>query len=360
MTIVRAQTDLPIQSLGGVSLARYANLVTIGEEAFWGIDRDVSFREDYSVWTIRERQMIAHYLDEAQRRIEQELGYPLNARWFEDEMAYGCPLIADRGEIIEAGVEAWEIIEADATVDKADDPHEVSVTTTVTDEDEIVITYPASLVEGKIEINPSDIDISGGSATIYIPRCRTVKPSEADNPTTGLDYTDDTLFLDEVDVWRRYNDPSTHASLVWPHRTSSTVMPVCSVSCEEYTRSGCIYIRDATVGILDVLPATYDETDGWTACQSCYTQPERVHLYYRAGLNPITPDAETAIIRLANTLMPKMPCGCEKYVLSWEQDNNIPDVMTRERVNNPLGIKDGAWHAWSYVIDNKRGEGGVV
>ena len=52
--------------------------------------------------------------------------------------------------------------------------------------------------------------------------------------------------------------------------------------------------------------------------------------------------------------MPRMPCGCEKFVLSWEEDNNIPNTMTRERVNNPFGLKDGAWHAWAWMIDQKQ------
>ena len=356
MTIVSAESGVPKQSLGGVPLARYANLLPISECAFWGVERDRDFHEEYAVWTLRERRMIAKYLDEAQEKIEDELGFSLNARWFEDEMIYSCPLVAERGRIIEAGIEAWEIVEADATVDKTDDPHEVTVTTTVTDEDEIVVAYPASLdVEDRVEINPSDIDISGGTATIYIPRCRTLKPEHVDNPTTGHDYETDTFFLDEVDVWRHYNDPSAHASLVWPHRVSDSIYPFCTANCDEYTRTGCIYIRNPEIGILDVLPANYDESDGWTACQNCYYKPERVHLYYKAGLNPITPSAESAIIRLAHTLMPRMPCGCEKFVLSWEEDNNIPDVMTRERVNNPFGIKDGAWAAWCYVVDMKIG-----
>lgn len=360
MTIVSAQTDLPRQTLGGVPLARYANLVTIDENAFWGIEREYPFKEEYSVWTLRERRMIAHYLDEAQRRIEERIGYALNPRWFEDEMIYSCPLTAKRGYVIEPGIEAWDLIESGATVDKASDPHEVSVTTTVTDEDEIFVAYPSTLVEDRLEINPSNIDISGGTATIYIPRCRMIKPSEADNPSTGLDYDDDTLFVDTVDVWRRYNDESTNATLVWPHCASSTVLPFCSTTCEEYTRNGCIYVRNEQLGILDVLPATYSAASGWSACQSCYSSPERAHLYYRAGLSPITPDAETAVVRYANSLMPRMPCGCEKFVLSWEEDNFIPKTMTRERVNNPLGLKDGAWHAWSYIVDNRIVRAGVV
>jgi len=360
MAIVRSDTGLPIQTLGAVPLARYAQLLPIYEEAFWGVERDRVLREEYSVWTLRERHMIAQALDQAQRLIEDEVGFSLCPRWFEDEMIYTCPLQAQRGYIIEAGIEAWELIEADVAVDKSGDPHFIEVTTTVTDEDELFVSYPLSLVDQRIEINPSDIDISGGVATIYIPRCRTVKPSEADNPTTGLDYEDTDVFLDEVDVWRHYNDESENASLVWPHRSTSSLADTCGSTCGEYTRDACIYIRSEELGIFDVLPASYTEADGWSVCQNCYSKPQRVHLFYRAGLDPITNGAESAVVRLANTLMPRMPCGCEKFVLSWEEDNFIPKTMTRARIDNPFGLKDGAWAAWAWVIDHRLGKMGGV
>lgn len=356
-TVVAAQTMPCRPNLGAVPLPAYAAIVGIQEEAFWGIERDIDFQEKYAIWTLRERCMLAHYLDEAQERIEDELGYPLSPRWFNDDLQYSCFLVLKRGKIIEAGVEAATAIETGAALTTGGDPYYLTVTTDVTDESEIRVYYPTS--EGveaqEVEINPSDIDLDTvvGQATIYIPRCRCVKIDYVQNPDHGWDYDDETYFLDEVDVYRVYNDSSENAELVYPHR-SSCLCPRCTVVCGEYVHDACVYLRNEELGIIDVLRASYTDADGWTACctSSC-GEPERVRVYYKAGPATLSHKAQTAVIRLAHTLMPRMPCGCEKYVLAWERDNNIPDVMTRERVNNPLGLADGAWYAWAFVIDHK-------
>ncbi len=197
--------------------------------------------------------------------------------------------------------------------------------------------------------------ISGGLLSIYIPRCRLVDPAVGNNDRTGLDYNDLANFLTTVDVLRLYNDPSTNAELIWPHGGCTTSC----ANCSEYTQDGCIYVRDAKLGLLDVLPATYSG-GVWSAASSCCRgTPERVRIYYYAGKYPLTRQEEDTVIRLAHSKMPHEPCGCDDVRRLWERDRNTPDVLTRERINCPFGMSTGAWIAWRFTQAMKlvRGKG---
>jgi hypothetical protein len=63
-------------------------------------------------------------------------------------------------------------------------------------------------------------------------------------------------------------------------------------------------------------------------------------------LTPLTRQVEDAIVRLAHSKMPDEPCGCDMLQRHWKRDRNIPQVLTRERINCPFGLSDGAWFAY--------------
>ncbi len=175
-------------------------------------------------------------------------------------------------------------------------------------------------------------------------------PDYVDNPTAGIDYDTISNFLSTVDVKRVYNDPSTHADLVWPHAGSCAGVPGCSCpTCSEYALTGCIYIRNAELGIVDVLPATYSSGAWSRTGTACCSKPERMRLNYRAGMNPTTTQAQDAIIRLAHSKMPEEPCGNNSVIAAWARDRNVPEALTRERLNCPFGLSDGAWIAWRFT-----------
>jgi len=253
--------------------------------------------------------------------------------------------------VIAGGVRGESEIEWDAVMDHSADPARVTVATTVTDEDEIKVFYPDSTQE----IIPNRIVISGGSATIYIPRCRMVRSDLLDTPADGLDYENITNFQQTVDVTRVYNDDSTQAELVDPHNCSTGCA---SGGCTEYTHTGCIYVRQPEMGILDILPASYSG-GAWTR-SSCSRRFSISRLNYYAGADPITKQMQDAIVRLAHSKMPQEPCACDPVSQLWARDRNVPDQMTEERANCPFGLSDGAWTAWNFARSARLLKMGVI
>lgn len=360
MTIVPSGAT-PTASESCVPLALYTQVIHWDECSFWGVDRAPGAgHPDYSVWTKQERDSVARYLAEAQTEIEAVVGYPLCARWIAGERRpYSFPLLTRWGKVVEAGVRATDDVKLDAAVSHLADPATVTVTTTVTDEDELHVYYPASLgVEGPVEITPSDVDIAGGTATIRIPRCRLVHPDYVDNPSTGLDYDDLDNFLAVVDVVRVYNDSSAQGTLVWPHACSGTQC-TCP-SCADYTQDACIYIANAEIGRLHLLPAAYS-AGAWTrATAMCCGEPDYAVVNYRAGADGLSRQAADAVIRLAHSKMPKEPCTDRRMQEVWQRDRNVPDTLTRERVNCRFGLSDGAWMAWGFAQAMKLWRGGML
>lgn len=365
MPIVKMQKTLGLET-SDVTLALYATIVEEYEWLFWGVRRDGDPQYECATYWIKwERDEVRRMLAEAQGEIEQVCRYPLKRRWISDEeRIYSYPLATRWLQVHDGGIRAETDIELDATVTHvADDaagnpmPSTVTVTSAVVgqcnDVGEIRIYYPASsLVEGPIEIDPSDIDISGNTATIYIPRWRLVHPDYVDNPRdTDIDYDDTTQFLRTVDVKRVYNSDATQGTLVWPHRSSScSCLSACCPTCGQYTSDACIYVRDSRVGYVDLLPATYSGGT-WTARNvKCFCgEPKRAILNYRAGPEDLEDQARDAVIRLAHAKMPEPPCGCQRAQRLWNRDRHVPDAITRERANCKFGQSDGAWAAWQFA-----------
>jgi hypothetical protein len=329
-----------------VTLALYQKVINYPECAFFGVNMSgETTRGRCRIVLKSDRDQIQDALAEAQQEIEQVTGFPLQPKWFASEQhQYGpiapglrfrkwqvAPVVmTKKSKVIEIGVEAETTISAGEVVDHTNDPAVIGpVATAVTDEDEIHIFHPGT----DIEIDPSSVTISGGNVTIEAPRCRMVLASLADNPSQGLDYTDLSNFESTVDVKRVYNDSSQEVTVVHPKRCN----------CTEDTQSGCIYVDDYEIGILEV------SRNNGTSC-NCNCIPEFVRINYRAGLNNVGDQVEQQVrdmvIRLAHSKMPYEPCGCDLGANMWRRDRNIPATLTRERVNCPFGLSDGAWFAW--------------
>lgn len=337
MTIVKQSTALVNQS-SAVRLAEYAQIIGYPECNFFGVNADIDTGfQCREIWTKNQRDLVAYYLAEAQDEIENEIGYFLSPKWtngqqFIDWQSYRNPTVLRYAYFIAAGVEGNSDISLGEAVDNSTDPAVIGpVATTVTDETEIRVYHPGL----DVEIDPSGIIISGGNVTIEIPRCRLVKQSVADNLTTGLDYDDLTNFESAVDIKRVYNDTSTDATFVYQK---------CN-DCTDATKNVCIYPVNTRLSIVNLPLGNCQNVCG------CY--PSFVKLNYYSGLQTLPRQAKDTIIRLAHSKMPNEPCGCAVVKMLWQRDNNVPDVLTAERLNCPFGISDGAWIAWKFAQSMK-------
>lgn len=345
--IVPAQSTLTQVDNLAITLPRYFQIIQVTECSGMGVnDPDNPEPGCRDIWTKFQRDEVERYLAEAQEEIEQQIHYTLTRRWFTDEThQWRNPLQTNWGKVIEGGIKATSNIALAQAVSHATDPAIIGpVATTVTDANEIHVFHPGL----DVEIIPSKITLSGGNVTIQIPRCRMVKEAVADNPESGLDYSDLSNFESTVDIKRIYNDPSTNAVIVWPHHCNAS----CAAGgCSEYTRNGCIYVRMPDIGSVDVTPATYSD-GAWSTLVSgsacCPGTPQYVRLNYRAGVTA-TRQMEDAIVRLAHSKMPDEFCGCEVWQRLWRRDRHVPEILTRERLNCPYGSNEGAWIAWSFT-----------
>lgn len=334
-----------------ISLPRYAKLTGYSECAIYGVSNPSEAHGDCDnpIWDQYQREMILYYLAEAQEEIERVTGYPLCPTYFAgEEHPYRFPIHTRWTRVIAAGARAESDVDLAAPVDYSVEPALVGpIATALTDATEIKIFYPDS----EREIEAVRTTISGGFLNIYVPRCRLVHPDYFAGQEGGLSYEDLDNFISTVDVKRVYTDDSINASLVWAHRESANTCANCGcLTCGEHTETACLYIRNKLTGAMDAVQGTFANSLWTPTCNRCYgSQPDKVRVSYLAGLNPITLQAENAVLRLAHAKMPQSVCGCEVLRSMWARDTKIPEVLTRERENCPFGMSDGAWVAWRFA-----------
>lgn len=333
------QISSEVISRSVVSLPRYAKLIGYRECAFFGVshEENIAFacRE---IWTKSQRDDISAYLQEAQEAIERVLEYPLEPKWIADERHdLNSILITDWGKVIEPGIRAEEELSGDLPVNVESfgaplDTFTVSfISPSVIDDlSEVHVYYPDS----DIEIYPSEItyDEISQLLTILIPRCRMVAYDMFDNPPEGLLYTDNDNFQDTVDVKRIYTDNSIQAKLIYRPEA-------CPTDCTESYDNVCIFMDTPAIGKIRV-------SYGYPSTCKQYSH---VELNYKAGAEELTRTMESMVIRLAHSMMPTEPCGCDVTQRLWMRDREIPKILTKERIECPFGMSDGAWIAWKWA-----------
>src|SRR5690606_14717329 len=128
-----------------------------------------------------------------------------------------------------------------------------------------------------------------------------------------------------VEIRRVYNDPSTNAVLASPHRDEDGNLTPGS----EYSQTAAMWVQNARSGIVEVDPATWDADNGeWKQATSNILAPTfgvwpdrayawrnrgipTVRLNYLAGVQKLNTQQEWTVIRLAHSLIPERPCGCD-------------------------------------------------
>lgn len=322
----------------GISLPRYANIIGYSENAFFGISCDETRYACSNIWTKWQRDGIAQALYEAQFMIEDVLRYPLTSRWIEDEVhGIRSRIVTKWSHVISVGSMADVMLAAGAVVDLTSDPAIITVASILTNTDEIRTFYPGT----DQEIIPSRVIASGAQILIYVPKARLVSAAYWNNPESGYNCDDATIYQTSVDVRRIYTDTTKQAKLVFSPRNA----------CTEATVDLCAFIVDPANGILDIKTNT-------CVSPSCRGVPINLRLSYLAGMRRLERQYEGMVIRLAHSLMPKEPCGCQITQSLWMRDRNIPVVLDAQRLDCPFGISDGAWFAWrtaNFLADMKFG-----
>lgn len=243
----------------------------------------------------------------------------------------------------------------------------IVVATTVTDPEEIVIFYPHKDGDDLYEIRPITVVINGGVATITCRREQLVRLELMEAlEVNAVDGLDNTKFLDTVDVYRRYNDTSVQAILLW-HNFNNPCgcgLSSCTV-CQLSSQDGCITVQSTEIGRVFVYPWTYGQAGQETLALS--RQPDKARLYYRAGwtkdafLTKMDPIWERVVAYLASSLLDRPLCACSSSVAFneyWRADLSLAHSnstgsfshrLSSRLLDNPFGTTRGAIFAWNYV-----------
>lgn len=322
----------------GIPLSLYAQHIQVDERNFFGLHFDG--QPDFAcrtIWTKEQRDMIAFYLKEAQREIEDETVFPVVPTWigvgaYGDEQAIITPtLFTQWRKIIEVGQQTIESIQDGVVLSHATDPATTAVVNVGLDfdVDELVVYHPGS----DVVIHPSaiDYDDATGNLIVEIPRARLITLDNLVNPEDGWDYaTVPGVFEEEVDLSRVYADPDRAVEFIRRE----------TCECSSETDWSCLFVRYAEMGAVEIKIA-----DIRCSCP----EVKRANLYYKAGLDPVTERAIASVIKLAHAKMPEEPCGCSVAKRLWSRDRFVPEQVTRERFNCPFGPSNGAWEAWGWV-----------
>ena len=337
-----------------VTLDRYQELMRLPESAFNGLNRPLEL-PNYNcnaIWKQRDRDYLAIFLAHAQEKREQELGYHIAPLYSEEEeFPWDLPIL------LPAPAKQLKLIGKRVVTDLAlaqalshgietnpNDPVSFTLTVGFTDATEIKIFYP----DEDVEIHPSNVSISGTTATIEIPRARLVLNSLNDNREDHLDYFVNANFLTTVDVKRHSYDIPTGVVLVWKDRDGDDVTQVARP-----------IIDDLRLAIVSNIPASYNSTDEvWTGAAykivvGSTALPTIIRMSYIAGRESNL-SVELDTCRLTHTLMPHQAVDCEAIAQYWLSDR-LPDPS---RIVTPYGSTAGAVSTWIADSRAKIGIGG--
>ncbi|MFA5166633.1 MAG: hypothetical protein WC449_05110 [Candidatus Paceibacterota bacterium] len=218
-------------------------------------------------------------------------------------------------------------------------------------------TDPASEgVDDYWEITPIRAKLSGTTATVYIPVYLLFKPQLQRRINAGEIDADDfaNSYVDTVEFYRVYNDPTSQVSFLWTTESSCE-----DYSCAWAVQSGCMRVWDSRRGIVSVSPGTYDSTTGFFT-GSCFTQnrePDKMMLYYYSGMrsennrncDELNNNLARIIAMLASARLNKPVCTCEspaRLIERWQEEVTMSNAsrsynLSVADLECPFGTKYG-------------------
>lgn len=306
-------------------------------------------------WDQTPRYFLATAIAKAEKRMKADrwLGFPIRREYEKPrQMEYASELALGK-YVRGAGVETETLVD---TVDLSlrtlgviNDPVVFTVPVTFTDIDELIIKYPTTYYATHCKdylIRPSCVTISGGVATVEVPRCRLLKPEyfkDYANDNERPNYNTDTNFLDTVDVYRNYLDTSTGTNLVWWRHAgllychTNVFTQPCgepSGACADVRQLACVYVKNQRLGFVQLEPATNTGGVYSKATLAVRRNPDGVEINYMRGFydryDEMDEDIQRAIIAWAHNNMPEKYCAkCEIGTKFWQDDRAAIEPAVR-------------------------------
>ena len=391
-----------------LSLDRWARIMGISPLHFNGIQTRepgvcaaIWFQYEWQTADRVSREEVARAIAEAEQQIERHVGYRLLPSWEREEHQLtargpapeyirvipseirGFPqaVKANWGHVLSGGVRAQTLLEAGAAVVYTDgdgDGYDETATVTATVPAgtlpcEVRPFYPGESNQ-QYEIRPAAVSVAGVTATIVFRREQAVLKAlieremipTSDSQLRAVDGMVDANFLDEVDVYRVFNDPQTQATFLWePFASCDCETAGGCTECQFSTQTGCLIEREKRLGWVGYRPATWNATtavfDG--AEWAVERQPEMARLYYYAGWQDLTqtcprvqmdPGWERTVAYFAAALLDRPICECNNvhaWLDHWRRDLAIPGKDEGLRISDadlrcPFGTRRGAVNAW--------------
>lgn len=347
------------------------------------------------------REELAQAISEAESDLCRELGYWPLATWTLDERVdleqpaaswYSSirdirgdlfSVKAGQGLVISGGRRSKDLINASRPIAYADndgdgyaETAEVTVSTSVTDSEEIALYYPDLNGDDEWEIRPlSSVTIAAGVATIRFRREQAVLKTLYDRLDAGVvNGALDANFLDHVAIYRRYHDPNVQVQMVWRGSDCACAGDSSCGSCGLAIQNGCLTVKDHKLGLVTVSPAEWDSSASQfvaTQPEVCGRRPDYVRLWYRAGYRDMSltrpnttmaPRWQRAVAKLAISKLDRLICSCKgvsDVQSHWSADlrrsaasrggSSIYKVTNYELENNPFGTTIAAMEVWRDV-----------
>ena len=336
-----------------LTLDRYQEILRLPEAAFNGLSR-LDDKGEYAcdaVWKQIDRDAVAISIAEAEEMREKELGYFLAPVYTANEdipfknrlslmhkllQKFGTQTTAVLGSGVALTLSAGGVI---------NDPVMVTVAVPAAcTASEVFVYYPGDTVR----INPKKVTISGGVATILIPRSRLKLMTLDGNAVEPPMYIDDANFITTVDIKRIWYDPTTAAHLVWNTGDcgDSTIA--------EHLQLAYPEIFSARRGDIRLIPTSYTAPDWNVVALDKNSYPQYGRVCYLSGRTAsMATEIETA--KLAHTLIPTfVPETMSLCQQCWKEDKSpsSPQIMT------PYGSLKGAVFVWLSDTRQKIGNGG--
>lgn len=293
------------------------------------------------------RESVAYAIRSAEDSLEDFLGFPVAPKYYADILreVNGSPIILPKAYYITGGVKKVTLVQEAAGISYDDiDGDGYSEQATVTASGGNAVCYPGESID-HWQIRPVKIvdDI------IYLNRHDLVlKDRLEDLKPVAVDGSDDSFFLDTVDVYLIETDPSVQAVL----RACNFCLGQGCTACQFDEQTACLRAENYKNSIVNINPGTWN-TDQWVPVTCDRNKYFAGSFNFLAGWSG-EPIWDLAVAYLALTRLDVGLCECptvQRRLEYWTTDLSKSDRTASYKIpdalrNCPWGYQRGAMYAY--------------